>query len=124
MFSRNYISLSCCIFSCRTLVVLKLKGLYLTDYCSVELPSLKSLYLVQVEFVEPQNLMELLYGCPVLEYLKTYDMYYVDEADFCEEGFKSLPKLVAADLHFLGVTRINVILKAMCNVEVLSIKQV
>nr|AFK37735.1 unknown [Lotus japonicus] len=50
------------VFSCKTLVVLKLTGLDVNVFSFVDLPSLKTLHLSQVGFPKPQYLMELLCG--------------------------------------------------------------
>ncbi|XP_057437268.1 F-box/FBD/LRR-repeat protein At4g26340-like [Lotus japonicus] len=121
---QNYtISLSSCIFSCQTLVVLKLSGLSLNVSSSVELPSLKSLHLDLVKFVDPNYLMELLYGCPMLEDLKAEWIHYAVEEYDVKEEFKYLPKLVRVHLRFISMYDIEILLKAICNVEFLSIKQ-
>ncbi|XP_057447173.1 putative FBD-associated F-box protein At5g56820 [Lotus japonicus] len=120
---KNRISLD--ILSSKTLVVLKLQGLNVNVSTSLELSSLKSLHLEEVKFVQPKYLIELLYGCPMLEDLKArcldYDLkgYYSKE----EFKFKSLPKLVRADLHFAGMDDTNILLKSICNVEFLRIQQ-
>ncbi|XP_057446875.1 F-box/FBD/LRR-repeat protein At5g56420-like [Lotus japonicus] len=117
----HMISLNCCIFSCTTLVVLKLKGISLNaSSSSVELPSLKSLHLEQVKFTRYQNLTELFHGCPILQDLKAHDIDYDQQDTFCVEEIKSLPKLLTADLHYQWFD-IYIPLKAVCNVEYLSI---
>ncbi|XP_057437212.1 F-box/FBD/LRR-repeat protein At1g16930-like [Lotus japonicus] len=122
---QNYIiSLSSCIFSCQTLVVLKLTGLSLKAFSSVELPSLKSLYLEHIQFVDCRYLVLLLFGCPMLEDLQADWLdYALDEYDYVKQ-FKSLPKLVRANLRHVGLDNTNILLNAICNVEFLSIRQI
>ncbi|XP_057426350.1 F-box/FBD/LRR-repeat protein At1g16930-like [Lotus japonicus] len=122
------ICLSSKIFSCRTLVVLKLKRVSLAASSSVELPALKSLNLNRVNFEEPQYLMELLYGCPILEDLKTFVIRYAHDGSFCEDRVKILPKLVRAEIRIVRIETMdgndaNVLLKAISNVEFLTITQ-
>ncbi|XP_057447025.1 FBD-associated F-box protein At4g10400-like [Lotus japonicus] len=106
------------IFSCRTLVVLKLACLHVHFSSSVELPSLKCLHLFEVVLRKPQCLWELFGGCPILEDLKAISIKNED-GYFCVEGFKRLPKLVRADIG--GYYRDYIPLKAISNVEFLSI---
>lgn len=128
LWPQNYIiSLNCSIFSSQTLVVLKLKGLSLNaSSSSAEFPSFKSLHVENVNFVEPRYLMELLYGCPMLEDLKArWIDYDHDKYDVMEElKFKSLPKLVRADIRFVWMDETSILLKTICNVEFLRFKQV
>ncbi|XP_057426362.1 F-box/FBD/LRR-repeat protein At4g26340-like [Lotus japonicus] len=123
------VRLTCCgIFSCKTLVVLKLKEVSLAASGSVELPSLKCLWLLRVEFEEPQYLMELLYGCPELEDLKTIFLDYAHGGSFCKERFKILPKLVRADIRSSGMeimdgNSTSILMKAISNVEFMNITE-
>ncbi|XP_057432889.1 putative F-box/LRR-repeat protein At5g41840, partial [Lotus japonicus] len=59
--------LKSCIFTCKTLVVLKFFGLEVDEFSFVDLPSLKTLQLNDIAFPEPQYLVKLLSGCPNLE---------------------------------------------------------
>ncbi|XP_057426145.1 F-box/FBD/LRR-repeat protein At4g26340-like [Lotus japonicus] len=110
----------CCILSCKTLVFFKLSDVKFDGFSCVDLPSLKTLHLNNVEFVEPQYLMKLLYGCPVLEDLKIYDIYFEDESSF-EGKVKSFPKLVRAEVFMYGDFHIPV--KAFRNVQHLLLNQ-
>ncbi|XP_057440208.1 probable FBD-associated F-box protein At1g32375 [Lotus japonicus] len=120
------IRLSCSrIFSCKTLVVLKLKAVSLAASFSFELPSLKSLHLSHVKFDKGQYLIEILYGCPMLEDLKTRNLDY-GTGSICEKRFKILPKLARADMDFSWLetedgNNLKIILKAISNVEFLTI---
>ncbi|XP_057434681.1 F-box/FBD/LRR-repeat protein At4g26340-like [Lotus japonicus] len=84
------------IFSCRTLVVLKLQGLDLTPISSVDLPLLKVLHLQELHFRKLGCLAELLFGCPVLEDLFERDLCYAIYST--RRKFKTLPKLVRAHI--------------------------
>ncbi|XP_057445792.1 F-box/FBD/LRR-repeat protein At4g26340-like [Lotus japonicus] len=122
-----YFSLSCSSVSCRTLVVLKLNGLSLNVSSSVGLPSLKSLHVETVQFEEPNYLMGLLFGCPLLEDLKICYIDYVQDSYFLNEQFNNLhfPKLVRANLLHVNMAGhdTTILLKAVCNVEFLCIHQ-
>ncbi|XP_058785922.1 F-box/FBD/LRR-repeat protein At3g26920-like [Vicia villosa] len=89
------------ILTCRTLVVLKLYGFYIKDFSSVRLPSLKTLSLDEVIFVNVQDFLLLLAGCPNLEDLRArYSEFLSEEFLSCQERESlSLSKLVKADLH-------------------------
>ncbi|MCI08650.1 F-box/LRR-repeat protein, partial [Trifolium medium] len=107
------------LFCCKTLVVLKLEYMpvvQMKNRCSVDLPSLKTLDLYNVCFHNMKNLMRLISGCPILENLKTY----VKAKGGVRVGgyFKPLSKLIKADIHLFEVP-----LKAVCNVQFLSIGQ-
>ncbi|XP_057453127.1 F-box/FBD/LRR-repeat protein At4g26340-like [Lotus japonicus] len=114
------VSLSCHTLCCKTLVVLKLTRVSLHACSSVELPSLKSLHLADVDFQQPQHLMELLYGLPILEDLKARHIYTKLDVSSFKEEFKSLPKLVRAELKSLRGW-LDVPLQAISNVESLTI---
>ncbi|KAJ1382089.1 Leucine-rich repeat domain superfamily [Sesbania bispinosa] len=105
--------------SCRTLVVLKLKGLHVGDVSSFDLPLLKTLDLNSVCFLEPQHFMELLWGCPILEDLKVEDIYF--KGSRCKGQFKTLTKLVRA--HISEIQDFIIPLEAICNAEFLHIGQ-
>jgi hypothetical protein len=107
----------CC---CKTLVDLKLGYVNVAsmDRCSVDLPSLKTLDLNGVSFHHMENLVRLIYGCPILENLKT--SWVKQRAGVTVGGYyKPLPKLIKADIHLFEVP-----LKAVCNVQFLSIYEV
>ncbi|XP_057453221.1 F-box/FBD/LRR-repeat protein At3g52680-like [Lotus japonicus] len=85
------------IFTCTTLVVLKLCQIDLIPFSSgVDLPSLKVLHLQDLIFLERESLAKLLSGSPNLEDFKArglrFDNYNTDRE------FKPLPKLVRADI--------------------------
>ncbi|XP_057439890.1 FBD-associated F-box protein At4g10400-like [Lotus japonicus] len=89
------------IFTCKSLVVLKLSGLMVGEVGSVELPSLKTLHLVEVFFQERKDFMMLLSGCPVLEDLHASSVNHLQ--DTLIDGFKDFPNLVTADIRVLHV---------------------
>ncbi|XP_057444499.1 FBD-associated F-box protein At1g66320-like [Lotus japonicus] len=67
------------IFTCTTLVVLKLQGLTLKElkpFSSVDLPLLKVLHLQVITLSERGCLAQFLSGCPVLEDFKAMDFIY------------------------------------------------
>jgi hypothetical protein len=108
------------IFCCKTLVDLKLGYVHVAnmDRCSVDLPSLKTLDLNSVSFHNMENFMRLIYGCPILENLKT--SWVKERGCVTVQGyFKPLSKLIKADIHLFQVP-----LKAVCNVQFLSICEV
>ncbi|XP_061358463.1 F-box/LRR-repeat protein At4g14096-like isoform X2 [Gastrolobium bilobum] len=90
------IELSSPILTHRTLVVLKLSGLDITTFSSVDLPSLKILQLSEIIFEESGYLAKLLSGCPLLEDLVAKNISFHDSPTDAE--FKSVPKLVKADI--------------------------
>lgn len=106
--------------SCKTLVVLHLWSLRLatmTD-CSVHLPLLKTLDLMNVRFDDIEDLNKLIYGCPILENLT---ISYVKAASSSSVtvgiGYsKPLSKLIKASIHLFEVP-----LRAVSNVQHLSL---
>ncbi|KAJ1404691.1 Leucine-rich repeat domain superfamily [Sesbania bispinosa] len=114
----------CSIFSCSTLVDLKLIKVDFGAFSSVHLPSLKILHLDEVIMLEPRYLMELLRGCPILEDLKAIELdCYISPADPFPDGeFKlCFPKLMRADIEECCLETSSIPLKAIRNVEVLRI---
>jgi hypothetical protein len=92
------------IFSCKTLVVLKLCCLEVATLsnCSVHLPLLKTLNLVNVYLNDMGDLEKLIYGCPILEDLKTA---YIDASvGVTTRGYsKPLSKLIKANIRLFDV---------------------
>ncbi|XP_061361079.1 FBD-associated F-box protein At4g10400-like [Gastrolobium bilobum] len=97
----------------RTLVVLKLTGVHITAFSSVDLPSLKILELSGVILEESGYLAKLLSGCPLLEDLVANSVSFDDSPSVAE--FKSVPKLVKADISKL------ILFAAVTNVKFLQI---
>ncbi|GAU13052.1 hypothetical protein TSUD_173520 [Trifolium subterraneum] len=89
------------ILTCKTLVVLKLCGYGVQQgSSSVLLPSLKTLHLKLVWFPKLRDLMLFLTGCPVLQDLYTYDLYFDSEESLtCNEwNTFTLSNLTRADI--------------------------
>lgn len=114
------LSRSCCIFSSRTLVVLKLEGMSLHASLTVDFPSLKILHLIGVIFSGGWSIWELLIGCPILEDFKAKNIYLMEECDNPE--YKSLTKLVRADISDMG--NWDIPLKIFCNIDFLRLGDV
>ena len=104
--------ISCCyqlildgrsIFNFPTLVVLKLTTLKVAGNISVNLPSLKTLYLDQVYFKNKENFSKLLSGCPILEDLYTRIHYPGQDKGVSTEGFQTLNKLIRANIRAFDV---------------------
>ncbi|TKY66133.1 F-box/FBD/LRR-repeat protein [Spatholobus suberectus] len=90
------INLPGCILGSSTLVVLKLRGLTVNHASSIDLPSLKTLHLDGVHFLERRCLIQILSACPVLEDLL---MRYLRFTNFTsDEQLKGLAKLIKADV--------------------------
>ncbi|XP_027349841.1 FBD-associated F-box protein At4g10400-like [Abrus precatorius] len=116
------LNLPCYIFSLKTLVVLKLNGLSVDSFSSVDLPSLKTLHLNRVNILEPRYFVNLLNGCPILEDLEAKNIDFKILSDINSEGdFKILSNLVRADISQLNM--FSVPLKVICNVGFLRIQK-
>ncbi|XP_057426533.1 F-box/FBD/LRR-repeat protein At4g26340-like [Lotus japonicus] len=108
------------IFSCKTLVVLKLKGGNVRNFYNFDFPSLKALHLNELFFSENRCLVELLYGCPVLEHLEAHYIYF--ESDSSDQSeYKILPKLVCASIR--GMRNPLTPLIALSNAKFLQLVQ-
>ncbi|ESW23061.1 hypothetical protein PHAVU_004G015200 [Phaseolus vulgaris] len=98
------------VFSCKTLVVLKLSHLMLSNISFVHLPLLKILHLNSVILTKCDDLLQhFLSGSPNLE-----DLLVKTFGDNTAEKFHILPKLVRANIDLLVVP-----LEIVKNVEVL-----
>ncbi|MCH87960.1 F-box/LRR-repeat protein [Trifolium medium] len=89
------------ILTCKTLVVLKLCSYGVQQgSSSVLLPSLKTLHLKLVWFPKLRDLMLFLTGCPILQDLYTYDLYFDSEESLTCNEWKSfcLSNLTRADI--------------------------
>ncbi|XP_045831176.1 FBD-associated F-box protein At4g10400-like [Trifolium pratense] len=104
------------IFIFPTLVVLKLTKLKVVDNISVDLPSLKTLHLINVMLKNTDNFNKLLNGCPILEDLHT-NIYYMEEQG---DGvrLKPLSKLMSANFS----STLDIPIKAIHNVHFLQFK--
>jgi hypothetical protein len=103
------------IFCCKTLVDLRLINVTVAKMTcfSVDLPSLQILDMELVCFHDMENLMRLIYGCPVLAYLK---ISQVEAGDGVTGNLKPLSKLIQADIGLLEFP-----LRIFCNVQFLTI---
>ncbi|XP_027923026.1 F-box/FBD/LRR-repeat protein At4g26340-like [Vigna unguiculata] len=99
------------VFTCKTLVVLRLAHITLSEISFVDLPSLKILHFDFVSVSKDLNFSQLLSGCPNLEDLEVKNMVCESKGTFVR-----LPKLVRAsiDEHLLPLETVK-------NVEVLFI---
>ncbi|XP_057426537.1 FBD-associated F-box protein At5g38590-like [Lotus japonicus] len=89
------------IFSCRGLVVLKLKMIHVDGLHTVDCPSLKTLHLNDVDFSEDWDLVELLSGCPVLEDLELHHIHFLCRSyDDCTY---KIPELVWCSVNYVPV---------------------
>nr|KYP55998.1 F-box protein At4g10400 family [Cajanus cajan] len=93
------VNLPSCILTSTNLVVLNLKGLTVKSVSSVSLPSLKTLHLRWVRFLERKFLFEVLSSCPVLEDLLMSFVLLTKQS--LGGQIKSLPKLIKADISDL-----------------------
>ncbi|RHN54926.1 putative leucine-rich repeat domain, L domain-containing protein [Medicago truncatula] len=73
-----YVPLAPTIFCCKTLVNLTLTLIRVATmfHCSINLPLLKTRYLSSVQFEDMKDFMNLLSGCPILEFLHTIGVRY------------------------------------------------
>ncbi|WVZ07405.1 hypothetical protein V8G54_020751 [Vigna mungo] len=101
------------IWTCKTLVVLKLYRLSVDVFVKVHLPVLKTLHLDFLFVSKSQYLAEILHGCPVLEDFRAYHIFLDNKLDGVE--FPTMPKLVRADLKVDYVFEFP--LKVVSNVE-------
>ncbi|GAU44399.1 hypothetical protein TSUD_246250 [Trifolium subterraneum] len=90
------------IFIFPTLVFLKLDRVKVAGNISVDLPSLKTLHLLQFYLKNHQNFIKLLNGCPIIEDLIVH-VFYIDNDSIADrvrtKEFKTLSKLIRADIH-------------------------
>jgi hypothetical protein len=71
------------IFTCKTLVVLKLSSFKVEKgFDDILLPSLKTCYLEYVMFPKFQDFIMFLIGCPILQYLCTFHVDFDPEESF------------------------------------------
>ncbi|KAL1219222.1 F-box/FBD/LRR-repeat protein [Cardamine amara subsp. amara] len=108
------ISLPSSLYRCGTLETLLLaNGIHLDIPCSVCLPSLKILYLLNVVYADNGSLARLISACPKLEYLvvKQDKLHIVDDVLYDYHRIEYMPKLETAcldmtshgvDYKFLG----------------------
>jgi hypothetical protein len=97
----SHIPLPPTIFIFPNLVLLDLSFVDVTGNISVDLPSLKTLNLDDVDFKSKRNFNNLINGYPVLEHLLARHIYYTEQVEgvtVSTEEFKSLSKLITAKL--------------------------
>jgi hypothetical protein len=107
------------IFIFPSLVILKLSCVVVADNISVDLPSLKILHLIVVDFINKQNFINLLYGCPILEDLLA-QISFIEETEGVtvrSREFKSLLNMITADVNAFDVP-----LRAISNVKILKLR--
>ncbi|XP_045799182.1 FBD-associated F-box protein At4g10400-like [Trifolium pratense] len=85
------------IFSCKTLVVLHLRGVKLNDVI-VDLPHLKTLHLSRVSFQSVEYLTKFLSRCLILEELHLKYLLIDSDELVLEENFQYLPNLIRANI--------------------------
>jgi len=107
-----FVELPSAVFSCKTLVVLKLSTISLKNISLVDLPLLKILHLKST--FKCEDLQRFLSGCPNVEDLEVGSGLTQRSAANTAEKFKKLPKLIRANLHTHLVS-----LEFVKNVEVL-----
>jgi hypothetical protein len=116
------LSLPCCIYSLRNLVVLKLEDFCMHTFSDVDFPLLKSLHLNFVRFDERWFFIELINGCPILEDFEAENIIIRNSSISPDRVIKCLPKLVRANiLHF---SQSDFPLKPLCSVESLRLVEV
>lgn len=110
--------------SCETLVILHLWSLRVATmtHCSVHLPLLKTLDLMDVRFDDMEDFKKLIYGCPILENLTISYVKAASAGNITAGGgySKPLPKLIKASIHLFEV----IPLRAVSNVQHLSVLEV
>ncbi|KAL9315467.1 hypothetical protein ACSQ67_016468 [Phaseolus vulgaris] len=101
------------IWSCKTLVVLKLYRLSMDVFVKVHMPALKTLHLDFLFISKSQYFAEIFHGCPNLEDFRAYHIFLDNKLEGIE--FQTMPKLVKADLKLDYVFEFP--LKVVSNVE-------
>ncbi|XP_058761790.1 F-box/LRR-repeat protein At4g14096-like [Vicia villosa] len=104
-----------------TLVVLKLKGVSVNHFIPANLPSLRTLHLKSVQFIDDGHIVEILNSCPVLEDLEMKDISTSSRSDELDEEVKKLTNLIRADVT--NVSRYGVDLEVLSNVEFLRLEE-
>jgi len=90
----NLFKLPTLVFTCKTLVVLKLNHFYIRDVTTVHLPQLKTMHLTNLTFSQHGHFAQLICASPNLEELVAVNSTFHSRAD--KGSFKNLPKLVRA----------------------------
>lgn len=109
-----------CLYSCRTLVTLKLRNATLNcSSCGVDFPLLKSLYLDDVIFQSSAYFFMFFCGCPNLEDVYARALTISDIPPSVENGAELLPKLVRADISYNSIP-----FPMLCNAQFLCARMV
>ncbi|CAL5201569.1 unnamed protein product [Lathyrus oleraceus] len=98
----NDMKLPSSILSCKTLKVLKLKGIIVNGFShQVDFPVLKILHLKRMSFERHELVVKLLSGCKILEELQTKFLYILKDSFVPEKEFDGLlPSLIKARISF------------------------
>ncbi|ESQ44969.1 hypothetical protein EUTSA_v10010416mg [Eutrema salsugineum] len=94
------------LYSCKSLVILKLDGTILLDVPrTVFLPSLKTLQLQDVKYFNDESIQRLLSNCPVLEALSVSlrEEESMEELTIVSPSLQSLSIYIPHDLDILGI---------------------
>jgi len=114
------------IFSCQTLVVLRLYGISMNDFSRVvvDFPCLKTLDLSHVFFKCVEYLPKLLSGCPILEELQINFVFVVNPKRLVlEENFQCLPNLIRANISDL-CSSADAVFTLLCKAKFLCVELV
>lgn len=114
------------IFSCETLVVLRLYGISLNELSRVvvHFPCLKILDLSHVFFKHAEYLPKLLSGCPILEELEINFLFVVNPKRLVlEENYQCLPNLIKANISKLGFSA-DALFTLLCRAKILCVELV
>jgi hypothetical protein len=111
------------ILSCKTLKVLKLKGIIVNGFShQVDFPVLKILHLKRMSFERHELVVKLLSGCKILKELQTKFLYILKDSFVPEKEFDGLlPSLVRAKISCPDYI---IPLHLVCDVESLHMEQV
>ncbi|XP_058741505.1 putative F-box/LRR-repeat protein At3g42770 [Vicia villosa] len=121
MYDTPKTSVNSCVFCSSTLVVLKLKGVSVNHFIPANLPSLRTLHLKSVQFIDDGHIVEILNACPVLEDLEMKDISISSRSDELDEEVKKLTNLIRADVT--NVSRYGVDLEVLSNVKFLRLEE-
>ncbi|WJX76208.1 hypothetical protein P8452_59649 [Trifolium repens] len=120
------VKLPASIFSCKTLVVLNLRGVKLNDLSQVfvDLPRLKTLHLYCVVFKHHQYIPKFLSRCPILEELHIKDVLLpvrvaASHTLILLKNFQYLPNLIRADIYNANA---SVLFTLCCRAQVLRLQ--
>jgi hypothetical protein len=115
------------IFSCRTLVVLRLSGLKVNDLSQlvVDFPLLKTLHLCYVRFECFEHCIKLLSGCPILEeFERVWVHENLNETLVLAEDSQCLPNLIRANISHMSSRMASVLFTLLCRAKILCVEPV